>query len=304
MKSICAMAMLAAMGCIGCSDAAARAATPPAASRPAASMPATAPAGGAIFFSESFETGDVASRGWYDTGKLVIAGTAAAGKGCAQFEWRAGGSQPVGPSGARHLFDPTDEVYLRFYIKLSKGWDWTGRPYHPHLTHFMTTENEAFAGPAASHLTMYVEPCDGRLRLGAQDIQNRNMPHGLTQGPIKGGYNGMLYDSKDKLFTDDKWHCVEARFKLNTLDLKNDKPNTDGIIQGWFDGKLVIDRQNVVLRSTDFPKMKFNQFAVLPYFGPRLLPHAQMLWIDELAVGTKRIGTLADKQPSASRPAK
>lgn len=27
-----------------------------------------------------------------------------------------------------------------------------------------------------------------------------------------------------------------------------------------------------------------------PYFGPGLLPHAQKLWIDELVVGTERIG--------------
>jgi len=37
--------------------------------------------------------------------------------------------------------------------------------------------------------------------------------------------------------------------------------------------------------------MKFNQFLLAPYFGPGLLPHAQKLWIDELAVGTKRIGS-------------
>ena len=38
-------------------------------------------------------------------------------------------------------------------------------------------------------------------------------------------------------------------------------------------------------RETDF-----NQFLLTPYFGPGLLPHAQTLWIDELAVGTQRIG--------------
>ena len=46
--------------------------------------------------------------------------------------------------------------------------------------------------------------------------------------------------------------------------------------------------------------MKFNQFLMAPYFGPGLLPHAQRLWIDELAVGTKRIGPLPAKpSPSA-----
>jgi len=36
---------------------------------------------------------------------------------------------------------------------------------------------------------------------------------------------------------------------------------------------MVVDRTDVVLRSTDFPKMKFNQFLMAPYFGPGLLPH-------------------------------
>ncbi len=106
----------------------------------------------------------------------------------------------------RRLFDPTETVYLCCYIELSRGWGWSGQPYHSHLMHFMTTENAKYAGPAASHLTVYIEPCNGKLRLAAQDIQNKDQPHGLTQGPLRGGYNGQVYDSKDALFTDDRWH--------------------------------------------------------------------------------------------------
>ncbi len=123
-------------------------------------------------------------------------------------------------------------------------------------------------------------------------MQNADAPHGLTQGPLRGGYNGRLYDSRDVLFSDDRWHCVEASFRLNTLDLRADKPNRDGVVRGWFDGKLVVDRSDIVLRSPDFPKMKFNQFLLAPYFGPGLLPHEQTLWIDELAVGTRRLGPI------------
>jgi hypothetical protein len=155
--------------------------------------------------------------------------------------------------------------------------------------HFLTTENGKYHGPAASHLTLYIEPCNGKLRLAAQDIQNKDQPHGLTQGPLQGGYNGKFYDSREKLFDDDAWHCVEAMFRLNSLDVVNDKPNADGVVRGWFDGKLVIDHRDAVLRSTDFPQMKFNQYLLTPYFGPRLLPHAQTLWIDELTVATGRI---------------
>jgi len=245
----------------------------------------------APLFSEGFDDSALVRRGWYDGDRFTISGDGShRGPGCLEYAWEAGGRTPASSSGVRRLLDPTDTVYLRFYLKLSKGWRWSGRSYHPHLMHFMTTENGKFHGPAASHLTVYIEPWNGRLRLAAQDIQNKDRPQGLTQGPLKGGYNGRFFDSKTELFKDDGWHCVEAMFRLNSLDTKAGKPNADGVIRGWFDGELVIERTDVILRTTDFPGMKFNQFLMTPYFGPGLLPQAQTLWIDELAVGTERVG--------------
>jgi hypothetical protein len=244
----------------------------------------------AILFAESFDNEQFQSRGWYDDIGVRVVGGGIAGGGCIEYEWDDGDSQPSGRGAMRHIFAPRDEVYIRFYVKLSKNWGWTGRNYHPHLIQFMTTENGPFDGPAATHLTLYVEPVGGKLRLATQDIQNKDAPHGLTQGPLRGGFNGMPYDSPEVLFKDDQWHCIEAQFKLNSLDLANDRPNRDGVIRGWFDGRLVIEQRDVVLRSTDFPKMQINQFLLAPYFGPGLLPHAQKLWIDEVGVGTRRIG--------------
>lgn len=242
---------------------------------------------GDALFTESFEDDQLPKRGWYDGTKLKLVDGGVRGK-CVEYHWPKGGTTPDTSSGMRHLFEPTETVYLKAHIKLSKGWGWTGRDYHPHLMHFMTTENGQWHGPAASHLTVYIEPQEGKLRLAAQDIQNKDKPRGLTQGPIKGGYNGRMFDSAKPLFTEDRWHCVEALYTLNSLDLKADKPNADGVVRGWVDGELVIDRTDVVLRSTDFPRMRFNQFLLTPYFGPGLLPHEQTLWIDELIVGTAR----------------
>lgn len=252
-------------------------------------------------FREGFENAGLLERGWYDGSKFQISRqNPYAGKGCIEYHWKPDTTNPDSSSGIRHLFTPTDTVFLRCYLRLSKGWGWTGRNYHPHLMHFMTTENEKYHGPAASHLTVYIEPQEGRLRLAAQDIQNQSAPHGLTQGPLRGGYNGTFYDSRETLFRDDRWHCVEAMFRLNSVDTKRGKPNADGIVRGWFDGKLVVERTNVILRSADFPKMKFNQFLLTPYFGPGLLPHAQTLWIDELAVGTRRLGPVSPARAGRS----
>lgn len=261
------------------------------------------PAPADLPFREGFDDAGLQGRGWYDLTQVRIRDGAAVGEGCIEYEWTDAQSGARGSSPARRRFEPTDEVAVRFNLKLSQGWGWSGQDYHPHLVHFLTTENSAWHGPAASHLTLYVEPVGGKLRLAAQDIQNEKSPHGLTQGPLRGGYNGRFYDSKEILFQDDQWHCVEAYFKLNTLDLKNDRANPDGIVRGWFDGRLVIDRADVVLRSPDFPAMKFNQFLMAPYFGPGLLPHPQRLWIDELAVGRERIGPLPATPPSSAQQA-
>ena len=188
-----------------------------------------------VLFSENFDDADLTDRGWYDETRISIIDGARDGKGCIEYEWDSE-LRSCGSTSIRHLFEPTGEVYIRFYLKLSEGWGWTGRNYHPHLTHFLTTENSEYHGPAASHLTLYVEPVNGKLRLAATDIQNKDMPHGLTQGELRGGYNGKFYDSKEVLFNDGRWHCIEAYFKLNTLDMENDRPNPDGVVRGWFDG--------------------------------------------------------------------
>jgi predicted amidohydrolase len=262
------------------------------------SAPSTGDAEG-VLFREGFDDDRLPGRGWYDGRSFVIDRQGArAGDGCIAYRWQNGAATPEGSSALRRQFEPTETVYVRFFLRLSKGWGWSGQPYHPHLIQLLTTENDPYHGPAASHLTVYIEPQGGKLRLAAQDIENRDAPHGLTQGPLRGGYNGTSYDSKDVLFADDAWHSVEAMFRLNSLDRGRGRPNADGVVRAWFDGRLVVERTDVILRSTDFPDMKFNQLLLAPYFGPGLLPHEQALWIDELAVGMRRLDTAPAGAPS------
>ncbi len=247
-----------------------------------------------VLFHERFDNSKLTERGWWRLwltgGRSPRPSISLEGAGCIRISLSSTGIATVPDSSSifRHLFAPSDTVCVRFHIRLSANWGWSGKPYHPHLMHFMTTENDRYHGPSESHLTLYIEPQNGKLRLSAQDIENAAEPHGLTQGPLRGGFNGREYDSSETLFKDDKWHTVEAFFRLNTLDMKADRPNADGIVRGWFDGKLVIDKTDVVLRSTDFPNMRFNQYLLAPYFGDGLLPHEQTLWIDDLTVKTAR----------------
>src|SRR2546425_5242607 len=53
------------------------------------------------------------------------------------------------------------------------------------------------------------------------------------------------------------WHFVEAYFQLNSIANGTGVP--DGIVRYWFDGQLVIEHANVLLRTGTHPNMKFNR---------------------------------------------
>jgi len=84
------------------------------------------------------------------------------------------------------------------------------------------------------------------------------------------------------------WHFVEAYFKLNSISGGTGQP--DGIVQYWYDGSLIIDHSNVILRTGLHPNMKFNQFILAPYIGDGS-PADQTFWIDNLSVATFRPGS-------------
>ena len=128
-----------------------------------------------VLWREGFDDSRLLQRGWYDGQRFKIAGEAYAGSGCIEYHWKPKTTSPDTSSGVRRLFEPTDTVYLRFHIRLSKGWSWTGRSYHPHMMHFMTTENGKYRGPAASHLTLYIEPQNGKLRLAARTSKTKTL---------------------------------------------------------------------------------------------------------------------------------
>src|SRR5437016_5659567 len=71
-------------------------------------------------FSESFNDADLTKPDWYDGNTFRIAGDAKAGAGCIEYEWTRPDAGVSGSSGVRHLFEPSDEVWIRFCLKLSK----------------------------------------------------------------------------------------------------------------------------------------------------------------------------------------
>ncbi len=85
-----------------------------------------------VLFHESFDDSRLLQRNWYDGDKFAITDTQPfAGKGCLEYAWTSGTTTPASSSGIRHLFEPTETVALRCYLKLSKGWDWNGHANAP-----------------------------------------------------------------------------------------------------------------------------------------------------------------------------
>jgi hypothetical protein len=87
------------------------------------------------------------------------------------------------------------------------------------------------------------------------------------------------------------WHFVEAYFKLNSIF--EGKGIADGIMRYWYDDQLIIDHDDVVLRTGQYPDMKFNQFMIAPWIGDGS-PVDQTVWVDNLTVATSRPSTEPD----------
>lgn len=269
-------------------------------------------------FVEDFEDSGWSSRGWYDGPAIETTDeTSFQGKRACVWNWKQKGETTAAGKGGRVLFEPTENVTLSFAMKHSDNWTWTGVDWHPHEMHFMTTKDTPFWGPAYTYLTLYIEVVNGVPRCAMQDSRNIDTTalgkdltavtekravaggNGDPDGHGKGGYyksgrdyrNGRDFAADSVYFSDRKgprykgdWHQVKAHFRLNSI--KGGKAVRDGVLQYWYDGKLLMDYHDVVFRTGANADMKINQFLMLPYFGPGV-PHEQKIWVDDLRITTE-----------------
>jgi hypothetical protein len=279
--------------------------------------------GGTIFFQEGFEDDNFAARGWYDMRAATFATTTIgvhAGARALEVHFTPGAT---GPSfgAARHLFTGTESVFISYWVKYSANWVGSGHPYHPHEFSILTDEDDRFVGPAFTHLAAYVEQnyqnggipvlalTDGR-NIDTSNIgvdltgitENRAVAgcNGSSDGyptdcyPIANGLhnNGKFWRTPQPYFLPNPgpgykgdWHLVEAYYRLNTI--QNGIGVADGVVRYWFDGELVIDHADVLLRTGAYPNMMFNQLFMGFHIGDGS-PVDQTMWVDDLTVATGR----------------
>jgi len=109
-----------------------------------------------------------------------------------------------------------------------------------------------------------------------------------TPGSTSGYYSARVWRADTIYFRNEPgpfykndWHLVEAYFELN--DIVGNKGIPNGKIRYWFDGKLLINSDNILFRTAAHPDMKFNQLLYGPYIGNGS-PVDQTFWIDDVTI--------------------
>ena len=284
---------------------------------------------GAILFQESFSDNSFASRNWYDNtahGTVVSGGQSG---NCLQWAWSQGGTTPTNGGSMRMKFTATDSLYISFYIKFQSGWRGSQKAYHPHMILIPSNLDSEYTPLANNYLNTYIEfvsdvgsPYSIRPLIAIQDekrvnTSNGTPPNNLTaitenrsvaycNTPVSSGASGTCYadnpyysantwKASSASVSTNVWHHVEVYFKMNTIS--GGKGLSNGIMQKWVDGALVINKSDVLYRTNQDATKKWAQFVLAPYIGDGS-PIAQSMWIDELTVGTASPNNVAPKAPT------
>ena len=278
---------------------------------------------GSILFKEDFEDKNFQSRGWYDNVNMQLSSDEhiPGSTSSAEFHFSKGAKTPVSGSAMRRKFTDTDEVYVSYYVKYSSNWEGSNKPYHPHIFQILTNIDGKWIGPAHTHLTAYIEENGGEPLLGLQDAQNIDESNigvdltNITENRAVAGCNGdgdgrsgesgdcykvgsvhrnwkqwkagsIYFQDKPGQYYKNDWHFIEAYFKLNTIS--DGKGVANGRIKYRYDGVLIIDHNDVMMRTAWHPDMKFNQFLIAPWIGDGS-PVDQTFWIDSLTVAASNL---------------
>lgn len=284
----------------------------------------------AILLQENFADSNFAQRGWYDnTGvKVSTAEHSSGSTSSAAFTFAAGGMTPSSGGAMRKQFPESDTLYLSFWQKYSSNWmDQVGGAGH-HEIYLLTNQDGAYSNLAFTHLTSYLETWGTAGKAVAttphvtfQDGANTDQTKinvdltKTTENRSVNGCNGILdnyfqtscYNSGNGVYWNGKyltggsgvfslgsWHHVEVYYKMNSI--VSGKGVADGTVTYWLDGQQIMNHTNVVMRTGQYPNLKFNQLVIGPFMGNGA-PGNQTFWLDDLQVSTAKPGTASPLVP-------
>lgn len=272
---------------------------------------------GSVLLSENFESSSFAANGWYDGTNFVRSSSQYhLGAYSAQFLFNSGATTPTSGGSIRHLFTPTDTIYLSYWRKYDSNWKEQQGNLH-HEIYLLTNKDGAYTNLAFTHLTAYSETWgtfnttanvkpEIYFQDGANIVQskiNTDLTK-ATETRSANGCNGVVetdptvsttcYNSGSGTYWNGKWinnvkasvpmgkwHHVEMYVQLNSIS--SNKANADGTAIMWIDGVKQIENYNLLLRTAQNPDMQFNQLVVGPFMGNGS-PQTQSLYLDNLEV--------------------
>jgi hypothetical protein len=211
-----------------------------------------------ILLFEDFESGDFAAKGWYD-GFPDQRTTAEFKNGTHAYAGHfAQGSTTSG--AGRHLFTPTDKVYISYWVKYSANYIGSGVGYHPHEWNILTNEDWEYQGPADTHLTLYVEQNAGRPILAIQDSKNVDPNCILLNNNSFVGCNG---DFSSYVFDENRSAC-SCNGLAGYVD-RRDCFASSGSSQGYYSSRAWA-ADTVYFRNAPGPYYKNDWHFIEAYF--------------------------------------
>jgi hypothetical protein len=211
-----------------------------------------------ILLFEDFETGDFAAKGWYD-GFPDQRTTAEYKNGTHSYAGHF--TQGATSSGAgRHLFTPTDKIYISYWVKYSTNYVGSGVGYHPHEWNILTNEDWEYQGPADTYLTTYIEQNAGRPILALQDSKNVDPNCILLNNDSFVGCNG---DFSTYAFDENRSAC-SCNGLIGHLD-RRDCFVSAGSSHGYYSSRAWA-ADSIYFRNTPGPYYKNDWHFIEAYF--------------------------------------
>ena len=211
-----------------------------------------------ILLFEDFETGDFEAKGWYDgfpdqrTTEEYKNGT---------HSYRGHFAQGATTSGAgRHLFTPTDKLYMSYWVKYSTNYVGSGVGYHPHEWNILTNKDWIYQGPADTYLSLYIEQNAGRPILAMQDSKNVDPNCILLNNDNFVGCNG---DFDNYAFTENR-SASSCNGLIGYLDRRDCYPSSNST-HGYYSSRSWV-ADSIYFRNAPGPYYKNDWHFIETYF--------------------------------------
>lgn len=178
-----------------------------------------------------------------------------------------------------------DELFFRYYLRLAD--DWNPNKDGGKMPGMAGTYNKAGWGGRRSDGTNGWSARGGFLRIYEGDHPMRGLTQLLTYAyhADMGSNYGDLWPWPGALLERNRWYSVEQQIALNHPG------KADGVLRVWLDGRLILERNNLRMRTVDSLHIE-DVWLNVYHGGIDPSPHDQHLFVDNVVIARKYIGPM------------